>query len=39
MNVTADMINEPGVLDTFFTALGVVMTGLAAGFAVVGIFI
>lgn len=39
MNVTADMINEPGVLDTFFTALGVIMTGFATGFAFVGLFI
>ena len=41
MNATAaaDLINELGVLDTFFTTLGAVITGLAAGFAVVGLFI
>lgn len=37
--MTADMINEPGIVDTFFTVLGVLVTGLAAGFTVVGVFI
>ena len=36
--MTADMINE-GIVDTFFTVLGVLVTGLAAGFTVVGVFI
>ena len=39
MNATADLINKPGVLDTFFTVLGVLVTGLAAGFTVVGVFV
>jgi hypothetical protein len=39
MNATADLINKPGVLDTFFTVLGILVTGLAGGFTVVGVFI
>ena len=37
--MTGDLISEPSALDTFFTVLGVLVTGLAAGFTVVGVFV
>lgn len=37
MNVTADMIIEPGMVDSFFTIFGVLVTGLVTGFTVVGL--
>ena len=39
MNETAVMINDMTTLDTFFTSLGVFVTGFAISFAFVGIFI
>lgn len=39
MNMTGDLISEPSALDTFFTVLGVLVTGFAAGFTVVGVFV
>lgn len=39
MNVTADMIIEPGMVDSFFTVFGVLVTGLVTSFTVVGLCI